>query len=341
MPTIKEIKKRMAELGLPLYDAVDQARAERIATSFRPGPHEAYVTQVRDQMESIRHESQRVHESKAATDFLMHHFAAGTRVAEENVSRNDRDLDRICKILAMGHLQDQICVAACWRPPIWGLAPRILITTNKADAPMGVDPRATNAIINNFHSEPTARQTQPERTQLKADYAGRTPHKFSYQLFNGVKNWHEDKLSDSHHILSALRAGSVSFVTTPGKDVHAELRLLDYMEWYSRKSCPSLRPNDPAPIYIGVSMLCCSKCAVFLHMYRRSDARLFLPQVRGRHGVMDSNWKRPPELSRTIFGDDDSGPYLIEASQLTMSDLSPNVGRHMTHDLSDSEAENE
>lgn len=260
-----------------------------------------------------------------------------------DANKDERDLDRICRLLQAGPLKNEVCVAACWTPYQWDLgAPSIVFSTNKCQGELGATDKEIKKKILTFFSNynPPAQEEKYsalEKASLKNKHHNRPPAAYSadMQVFLNARD-HAKLNRDNSRAATAIKNGKFFVVKTQSNDVHAELRILEYIHWYSCEN-GLLTKEKPIPLYIGVSLLCCSKCVAFFFLYRKCSERLLLPSSRGQHGIMDSNWQAPPLLTALI----QNGTLIekIVLSSLPPSDLAPGVGKHMTEDLSDSDSD--
>jgi hypothetical protein len=260
------------------------------------------------------------------------------------VNKDDRDLDRVCRLLQAGPLKNEVCVAACWSPVQWDIGPpKIIFSTNKCEGELGTTDKEMKKVILAFFATytpppPEHQYSAEQKEGFKNDHHERLPAAYSESMQKYLKARDLAKLNrGGSRVLAALKSGNFYVVKTASEDVHAEIRALEYIDWYSREYELLENVKLPIPLYIGVSLLCCSKCVAFFFLYRSCNARLFLPSSRGQHGIMDSNWQPPPRLTALI----QHSPLIekIVLCSLPPSDLAPGIGKHMTEDLSDSDSD--
>ncbi|MCY1078674.1 nucleic acid/nucleotide deaminase domain-containing protein [Archangium lansingense] len=75
------------------------------------------------------------------------------------------------------------------------------------------------------------------------------------------------------------------------EDLHAELRIINHLHQGGFAG-----PKKPPLVYIGVSLLCCAKCAILLDEYNSWSKRRFRFDYRGAHIAYDLGWSVPPLL---------------------------------------------
>lgn len=254
-----------------------------------------------------------------------------------DVERENRDLDRLSRLILSGPLSTHICVAACWSPTQWESgSSKIIISTNQCS---GANGSYNSQLKDQIHSFLVTYKPTPyglvEKLHFRQEYADRAPTTLDEPMRKYLQDRDFAKLRGSR-VWAAIKSRNFYVVNSEKGGVHAELRILEHLEWFSREYDLLTEQKADRPIYIGVSLLCCSKCAVFFHQYRRCPRRLFLPLTRGQHGVMDSNWVAPPHLSSLI--NNEARVIAISDSVLPQSDL-PREAITMTADLSDSDTD--
>ncbi|MEB0199836.1 nucleic acid/nucleotide deaminase domain-containing protein, partial [Pseudomonas sp. 5S4] len=137
-------------------------------------------------------------------------------------------------------------------------------------------------------------------------------------------------------------SSNIFLVKGDSPNVHAELRLLEWMESNNEVLPPRLEEEEEkkenearnpqkTPINIGVSLRCCGKCSAFIAKYRVSKNGKYLPFVRGSHGVFDlSGWELPDTLSELTGTLGIALKFFERTSQESGKS-------QMTHDASDTE----
>lgn len=263
----------------------------------------------------------------------------GERSMAAGVAPADRDLDRVCRML-MTPLRDHVCIAACWSPAWWPLeTPAVLISSNTSQGNIGEYDGDTAGRIGEFFRGQAALdngQAAAGDAQMKQAHAARARGRPGPDMAAFLDRRDRLKLKGrvDPGLLEALKTGNVVVVNTAGKDVHAELRLLEYLEWVSDELADKDRHRDAA-VYIGVSLLCCAKCLIFLDRCRHCAATLFRPATRGHHGFMDANWAAPPLLNARL-NEQDLVDRIVQ-SRAGLHDIAAPATHHMTQDLSDSD----
>ncbi|EJN26956.1 hypothetical protein PMI37_03953 [Pseudomonas sp. GM80] len=258
----------------------------------------------------------------------------GEYLMENNLDKDDRDLDRICRLLVAGPLSTQVCVAACWSPSYWEEPPTIIFSTNHCEGESDSTNDELKKLILAFFKTEHAKIHIEDKDAAKASHKARLVGEYTLTLKNFMKARDLAKLNrPDKRAMTALLEGRFEVINTNDKNVHAELRVLEHLEWKTRKNAPAESDIKTTPIYIGVSLLCCSKCAAFLYLYRNCDRKLFLPTTRGRHGVMDAGWNAPQLLGQLI----NKEALIANIIHSAYSSAQVITRKHMTADLSDSE----
>ncbi|MBM2886776.1 hypothetical protein JFK97_20505 [Chromobacterium phragmitis] len=269
--------------------------------------------------------------------FIGSHYQSDTR------SQDERDLDSLCRIIHAAILIDDICVAACWAPLWLYKKPTLIISTNtcsskqKAESVRRIISTDFNMVIHHF----LVNYKTHEKKNLKDEYQAREPKPIKDLLieFSCHRSLKKIMNRDNKILKSAISDRNFKVIHSIGENVHAELRILEFLqsEYLLKKN-----EHDPRlvnePLYIGVSLLCCSKCAAFIYKYHQSKKNSFVVFTRGVHGTMDTNWVSPQWLTEYLENSDYM--TIIERSQQTSTDLKNlKIRAHMNADMSDSEYE--
>lgn len=168
-----------------------------------------------------------------------------------DANKDERDLDRICRLLQAGPLKNEVCVAACWTPYQWDLgAPSIVFSTNKCQGELGATDKEIKKKILTFFSNynPPAQEEKYsalEKASLKNKHHNRPPAAYSadMQVFLNARD-HAKLNRDNSRAATTIKNGKFFVVKTRSNDVHAELRILEHIHWYSCENGCSQKKNQ-------------------------------------------------------------------------------------------------
>ena len=91
----------------------------------------------------------------------------------------------------------------------------------------------------------------------------------------------------------------------PKADVHAEMRILDYLH----QTVPAAATKKP--VYIGISLPCCAKCYTTLTTYNASAAGVVEVGFAGHHDSYDAHWSLPSGPLKPVVTAGLAMPYRV------------------------------
>ncbi|MEF9891391.1 nucleic acid/nucleotide deaminase domain-containing protein [Citrobacter sp.] len=253
---------------------------------------------------------------------------------EDCEARKDlRDLDRAARILHWA-FPDEKCIAVCWKPMLGSNPTRkLIISTNNCS-------KARESTVGRLTPENVAAKITSELTKVSVDKLKKSPEyllefnrrrPLRVDMASELMKWRVEsslkKFSGTDLSIFLSNIDTFDIIFIGGDNVHAEIRLLEYLETNYMKG------GGKVSIDIGVSMRCCGKCSAFIYKYRKNKNAIFLPEFRGSHSVFDlSGWSLPDKL-KSLESELGDALTFFERSSREAGDPS------MLHDASDDESD--